>query len=70
MLKTVYNLSCCRSEPASLQTGRACKGNGEVGMFDNRETCAHCRGHGQAWITDGGWHLPKYARHTTAGRLY
>ena len=70
MFKTVYNFSSCSSEQATLQTCRACKGDGEVGMFERRHSCEHCRGHGEAWITAGGWHLPKYARSHTHGRLY
>ena len=70
MFKTVYNFSSCSSEQATLQTCRACKGYGEVGMFERRHSCEHCRGYGEAWITAGGWHLPKYARSHTHGRLY
>ncbi len=70
MFKTIYNPSSCRSERATLKTCRACKGNGEIGMFEKRHVCEHCRGHGQAWITDGGWHLPKFARDAGTGRLY
>ena len=70
MFKTVYNFSSCSSEQATLQTCRACKGYGEVGMFERRHSCEHCRGYGEAWITAGGWHLPKYARSHAYGRLY